>query len=39
MTAIQRFLDGWNDHKHPFAGVKTVDDVLRRRNVISASVH
>jgi transposase len=41
MNAIQRFLDSWDDHKHPFVWVKTADDVLRRRNMkpISASVH
>lgn len=27
--AIRRFLDGWNDHCHPFAWVKTPDEVLR----------
>ena len=26
--AIRRFLDGWNDHSHPFAWVKTPEEVL-----------
>jgi hypothetical protein len=30
--AIQRFLDAWNERKHPFVWVKTADQVLRRSN-------
>jgi transposase len=39
--AIQRFLDAWNEHKHPFVWVKTADQVLRRYNqkLISGPVH
>ncbi len=29
-TAIQRFLDAWNDHKHPFTWVKTPDQILAK---------
>jgi hypothetical protein len=28
--AIQRFLDAWNANKHPFAWVKTADEILGR---------
>jgi transposase len=31
-TAIQRFLDAWNDHKHPFTWVKTPDQILAKAN-------
>jgi transposase len=39
--AIQRFLDAWNERKHPFVWVKTADQVLRRYNQkpISGPVH
>ena len=39
--AIQRFLDAWNRHCHPFAWVKTADEVLGRTNAkaISGAVH
>ncbi|MGH7640619.1 MAG: IS630 family transposase [Candidatus Dormibacteria bacterium] len=39
--AIQRFLDAWNDQKHPFAWVKTPDQILARANrqAISGSLH
>jgi transposase len=30
--AIQRFLDAWNERKHPFVWVKTADQALRRYN-------
>jgi hypothetical protein len=26
--AIRRFLDGWNDHSHPFAWVKIPEELL-----------
>ncbi len=41
MAAIGRFLDNWEARKHPFAWVKTPEQVLRRRNVkaISAARH
>ncbi|MGH7693042.1 MAG: hypothetical protein ACREOA_10075 [Candidatus Dormibacteria bacterium] len=29
MDAIRGFLDGWETHQHPFAGVKTLEQVLR----------
>jgi hypothetical protein len=28
MNAIQRFLDSWDDHKHPFVWVKTAEEVI-----------
>jgi hypothetical protein len=31
-TAIQRFLDAWNDRKHPFTWVKTPEQILARTN-------
>jgi transposase len=39
--AIQRFLDAWNSQCHPFAWVKTADDILSRANAkaISSAVH
>jgi hypothetical protein len=39
--AKQRFLDAWNERKHPFAGLGTADQVLRRYNqtLISGPVH
>lgn len=39
--AIQRFLDAWNSHCHPFAWVKTADQILARTNTkaISGAVH
>jgi transposase len=39
--AIQRFLDAWNERKHPFAWVKTADQVLRPYNqkLISGPAH
>lgn len=39
--AIQRFLDAWNAKCHPFAWVKTADQILSRPNpkAISVSVH
>jgi transposase len=39
--AIQRFLDAWNSHCHPFAWVKTAEEVLGRANAkaISGAVH
>lgn len=27
-TALLRFLDAWNVHEHPFAGVKTPGQIL-----------
>ncbi len=40
-TAIQRFLDTWNDHKHPFTWVKTPDQILAKANrqAISSAVY
>lgn len=38
MNAIQRFLDSWDDHKHPFVWVKTADDLLCRQNMNPISV-
>jgi transposase len=35
--AIQRFLDAWNTHCHPFAWVKTADQVLGRSNLKALS--
>jgi transposase len=36
MTAISRFIDGWNDRCHPFTWTKTADEILpharRQRN-------
>ncbi|MGH7667059.1 MAG: transposase, partial [Candidatus Dormibacteria bacterium] len=29
-NAIQRFLDAWNDHKHPFSWVKTPEQILSK---------
>jgi transposase len=39
--AIQRFLDAWNSRCHPFAWVKTADQILGRTNekAISGAVH
>jgi len=39
--AIQRFLDAWNDRKHPFVWVKSATAVLRsyNREAISGAVH
>lgn len=37
-TAIQRFLDAWNDQKHPFTWVKTPDQILAKANRQSISV-
>jgi hypothetical protein len=39
--AIQRFLDAWNANCHPFAWVKTADQILARSNqkAISGPVH
>ena len=39
--AIQRFIDSWNPHRHPFAWVKTADEILAHANqkAISAAVH
>ena len=31
-TAIQRFLDAWNERKHPFAWVKTAEQILAQTN-------
>ena len=31
-TVIQRFLDAWNDQKHPFNWVKTADQILAKAN-------
>ncbi|MHB1939423.1 MAG: IS630 family transposase [Candidatus Dormibacteria bacterium] len=31
-TAIQRFLDAWNDHKHPSTWVKRPDQILAKTN-------
>jgi hypothetical protein len=28
MTAISRFIDGWNDRCHPFTWTKTADEIL-----------
>jgi DDE superfamily endonuclease len=30
--AIQRFIDSWNTHRHPFAWVKTADEILVHAN-------
>jgi hypothetical protein len=30
MTAISRFIDGWNDRCHPFTWTKTADEILPR---------
>jgi len=40
-TAIQRFLDAWNDNRHPFTWVKTPDQILAHANrkVISGSLY
>lgn len=39
--AIQRFLDAWNDAKHPFSWVKTADEILERAKpkAISGAAH
>lgn len=37
MDAIRRFLDTWDEHKHPFAWVKTPADVLHRPKVQATS--
>ena len=39
--AIQRFIDSWNAHRHPFVWVKTAEQILTRANqkAISAAVH
>jgi hypothetical protein len=36
--AIQRFLDAWNTNCHPFAWVKTADQILGRTNAKATSV-
>ena len=40
-AAIQRFLDAWNEQAHPFAWIKTADQILTKANrePISASAH
>jgi transposase len=39
--AVHRFLDAWNDNKHPFVWVKTPDQILAKAKpkAISASMH
>lgn len=39
--AVQRFIDTWNAHKHPFHWVKNADEILTRANqkAISAVLH
>ncbi len=29
---IRAFIDGWNDHAHPFVWTKTPDQVLKKAN-------
>jgi hypothetical protein len=28
LTAIRRFVDGWNQRSHPFVWVKDADDIM-----------
>jgi len=37
MDAIKRFLDSWDEHKHPFSWVKSPADVLRHPKVQATS--
>ena len=41
VTAISRFIDGWNDRCHPFTWTKTADEILphatRKRNSDAAA--
>ena len=40
-SAVHRFIDAWNDHKKPFAWVRTSDEILAKAipKAISAGLH